>query len=243
MQMKNLIITISALLFISSCGNKKIPQSSIELGDLKDTFSEPNRIYKPGDIVSRDKETGRMIKLTSINVKTLESKTKTASFINEVNSNLGVIFNFLGIEDLNLNADAGFNSNRKLRYLIKMEGTSTETIDGLLNYNEELKKIKSDLNEKLDDLSINMKKNEILFLTEIRKAKKIQFQFGKNVLFETELKAKFEEIASLKGGYDWNENSDYQLTFEDPEPYNISYSKLPIDVISGIGGRSFVIKK
>ena len=64
-----------AVLSMGCPPKSSIIQPWIQFSDTEDAFSEPNQLYKPGDIVARNKDNGRMIKLSEIKVEIITSKT------------------------------------------------------------------------------------------------------------------------------------------------------------------------
>ncbi|WP_158655187.1 hypothetical protein [Flavivirga eckloniae] len=247
--MKRILLLLSAfiLLVAGKCDEKrkeKYLKPYIQFSDNEDAFEQPNLIYFPGDVVSRNKKTGKMIKLATLkDVDIQESPTIGVTFKNNVNSNLGLNLSFLGIKDLSFLGD--IDNQKLIKFNYKEEETSSLTFkNGILGFNEALSKINKDITTASQNINLDLENNDIILLVEIKRAKKMSFGFDKKMISENSFDVKIEkEIASAKADIKWDKNSDYQVDYSKDTPYHVRYNKVFLKITGGIGGMEFTIDK
>lgn len=237
------LICVSILLMAGQCdGKKKYLKPYIQFSDNEDAFEEPNLTYFPGDVVSRNKKTGKMVRLAKLkNVEIQESSTIGSSFENGVKSNLKLNLKLLGISNLDFLGE--YDREKQINFNYKEDETSSLTFkNGILNYNNELSKIKEDITKASENINFDFANNDILLIVEVKRAKKMLFGFEKKLINQGDIGIKIaQKLVGLDSDIKWNQDSNYQVKYTKDEPYHTRYNKVYLKLTGGIGGVNVVI--
>lgn len=243
------IVFLCILILISSCGAKNTyqagqadtPQAIQAEIYLMDT---PNDIYKPGDVLIRDKKTGGLDKFTS--VKEPGIKDGKAVMRNQKiskDNNLNSLFNFLGIEKFPIVFTPSVMRTKKMDINFSSEDVDQYYLNDLLELREKVKNLNQIMSKELETFNIDLRKKQLILLTNVYSSSNVTYTVDVGRTKRDTLSIGFKEIAASNSGIKVSDTSNVSLVYNRDKPLGFAYKKIDLGVRRGADGKTIYVKR
>lgn len=197
-------------------------------------FPIPNTTKNVGYIFAVDRS-GVQQSISFLNVNSKEGPVELGSGEEIRNVSFEVLGKFLGLPGLNLPLDAGLKNSSMLKVAMSVEDAieNVSTITELEPiFSENLPKIKNAINNS----ALNLANYDFYLITQVVKAKKVNYKFDATTKGDQNFKATFVDVASADQKFTWDNSRNYQLRYSSPIHMNVLYTVLQLDVESNLTG-------
>ena len=172
---------ITLFFTVYACSPKPIHIDEKTINNVLKDFNmvpAPNTLDKVGTIFAIDKNK-KQLPITDLDITPKEGDAELRNYQEARTTTWGVLIDFLGLQKLNLTANAGVDNKTMVSTKISFDGATLSRAN--------LLEIDQKLSEKIEEIKKYIKKNKIenykfYLIIEVVKTKKLNYQFDRSVV-------------------------------------------------------------